>query len=164
MKRSSCITIAIAVVISVFLFANLSHAREIKGKTKSFSRHLVASAVATDGSAVTGPVTVLRSKQEPPGRLLYIGSYSLQVPEGQKVMMVYQKERANGKLKPMTVAQFATDSSGLTRTKQLTVTAALAGGSTAIDLGGIRVKGKLAPPSLNPLTEGDNTNDDTTDQ
>jgi hypothetical protein len=162
MKRNSFITIAI-VLISLFFLASVSHAREIKGKTKSFSRQLVASAVATDGSAVTSPVTVLSSKRLPSGRLLFTGSYSLQVPEGEKVMMVFQKVRANGTLKPKTVAQFATDASGLTRTKQLTVTAALAGGSDAIDLGTIRVKDKFARSSINPLSEVDNDDDGISD-
>ena len=41
--------------------AGISDAREVKGKTKSFSPNLVVSAVATDGSSVTVPVTVVRT-------------------------------------------------------------------------------------------------------
>jgi hypothetical protein len=163
MRRSQFIKSALLAMISVLLVAGISQAREVKGKTKSFCRHLVASAVATDGSAVSGPVTVVKRVQLASGKILYVGKYSLDVPEGRKVMMVFQKVRANGTLKPKTVAEFATDDTGLLDTTQFTVTAPLIGGSLAIDLGRIKVRGRLATPQLNPLEDVDNDNDGISD-
>lgn len=163
MRRNRFIKIALLVLMSVFLVAGVSQAREVKGKTKSFCRHLVASAVATDGSAVTDQVTVVKQVRLASGEILYIGRYSLEVPEGQKIMMVFQKVRANGTLRPKTVAQFATDDTGLSETTQFTVTAPLIGGSLAIDLGKIKVRGRVATTQLNPLEDVDNDDDSISD-
>ena len=163
MRRNQFVKIALLALMIVLLVAGISEAREVKGKTKSLWRHLAASAVATDGSAVTEPVTVVKQVHLASGKILYIGRYSLEVPEGQKVMMVFQKVRANGTFKPKTVAQFATDGTGLSETTQFTVTAPLIAGSLAIDLGRIKVRGRVATPQLNPLEDVDNDNDGISD-
>ena len=79
-------------------------------------------------------MTVVKQVRLASGQILYVGSYSLEVPEGQKVMIVLQKVRANGTLKPKTVAQFATDDTGVKRTKQFRETASLPGAQAAINL------------------------------
>ena len=151
MKSKSFWGVALSVLACVFLVASVSEARQIKGKTKSYFRKLVVSVIATDGSATTAPVNVVRKIRTDSG-ILRIGRYTLQVPEGQKVMIVFQKKiTKNGRLIPKTVARFATDASGLTRTTQLNVTAALPGGSEAIGLGKIMVKRKFAKPRRIPV-------------
>lgn len=163
MRGNRFIKIALLAMISVLLVAGISQAREVKGKTKSFCSHLVASAIATDGSATTSPVTVVRQVRLASGKIRYFGVYSLEVPEGQKVMMVFQKVMADGTLKPKTVAAFATDDTGLKSTKQFGVTPPLPGGLPAINLGMIKVMNTLAVPLLNPLTQVDNDNDGISD-
>jgi hypothetical protein len=163
MRRNQFVRITLLTVLGLFFVARISQAREVKGITKSFCRHLVASAVATDGSAVTDPVTIVKQVRLASGKIFYIGRYSLEVPEGQKVMMVFQKVRANGTLKPKTVARFAADNAGLSETTQFTVTAQMIGGSLAIDLGKINVRHRIATSQLNPLEDVDNDDDGISD-
>jgi len=163
MRRNQFVRIILLTVLGLFFVASINQAREVKGITKSFCRHLVASAVATDGSAVTDPVTIVKQVRLASGKIFYIGRYSLEVPEGQKVMMVFQKVRANGTLKPKTVARFAADNAGLSETTQFTVTAQMIGGSLAIDLGKINVRHRIATSQLNPLEDVDNDDDGISD-
>jgi hypothetical protein len=163
MKGTGFLRVVLLMVLGVFLVTSIGEAREIKGKTKFSSRNLVVSAIATDGSATTVPVTFIRKRETDSGTV-FIGKYSLEVPDGQKVMIVFQKLRKRtGTLKPKTVARFAKDVSGLTRTTQLNVTQSPLGGSEAIDLGAIRVKRKFAKPKNNPLEDVDNDGDGTSD-
>lgn len=154
MRGYKFVKFAVLAIISVFIIATVGQAREIKGGTKSFDKHILAAAIDTDGSSVAVPVTVIKRVN---GK--YIGNYSLEVPEGRRVMIVFQKVKANGTLKAKTVARFATDASGLSKTSQFTVTAGL----QAIDLGFITVNSILAKPKINPLSEVDNDDDGISD-
>jgi hypothetical protein len=161
MKRRFLVFCVFALLCAL-LAANAGEARQIKGKTKAFDKNLLACAIATDGSAITAQVTMERRVrvQTPEGEdFAFIGSFSLDVPEGQKVMVAFLKLRSDTRLVPKTVLAFATDATGLTKVMQLGVTAAV----TPIDLGRIRVGRKLAAPEFNPLEAVDNDADGASD-
>ncbi len=157
------LVLAAVALLVVALVAAGAEARQITGRTKSYCQNLVATAVGTDGSCIKAPVNVNRVVQTPAGPK-YIGSYSLEVPEGQEVAVVFNKLKANGSLKPKTEAQFATDATGARKTCRLNVTAPLAGGAAAINLGVTKVMGsRVATASLNPLEDVDEDGDGLSD-
>jgi len=81
--------------------AGISDAREVKGKTKSFSPNLVVSAVATDGSSVTVPVTVVRTVRLATGQIRSSESVSC-LPDSVGQKLTHNKVRLLQKIQTYT--------------------------------------------------------------
>jgi hypothetical protein len=144
---------------SLIVLTGAGNAREVVGTTKSYLPRLAATALATDGSKYTAKVTVTGTQVTSTGKTLYTGTYDVAVPEGKKVLMVFQKLNADGSLTPKTVARFATSPSGLKQTFQFNVTQSPSHDSSPISLGFTKVGAKLAKPEVNPLSEVDDDGD-----
>jgi hypothetical protein len=91
---------------------------------------------------------------------LYMGRYSLEVPEGQKVRIVFSQGRSDGTLQPITVVKFARDTSGFNEALQFRVTRQVPGRGRHMNLGNINVGEPFATPAGgNPLADVDSDGD-----
>jgi hypothetical protein len=157
--RMRRVLLAVALTpVCLGLLANASNAREITGSTKSTNEKLAVMAVATDGSKYTANVTVVRQKQKA-GKTVYFGTYDLDVPEGKKVMVQFNRVNADGSLTPLTTTRFYTSAAHSKQTWMFNVTAPLAGGGEAISFGQTKVGHTNAPPEVNPLLQVDEDGD-----
>lgn len=173
MKANQFAKIAVLVMIGVLFIATAGQARVIKGRTLSYNKKMVATAIATDGSSVSAPVKVVSQVTIHAGLIRYTGRYRLVVPDGQRVMLIFQKVTANGRLIPKTVARFKRTASGLGKTSQFTVPASQAAANIGqvaatavtepINLGIITLDNTFAIPRFNPLSQVDNDTDGISD-
>jgi hypothetical protein len=150
----------IAAAVALGLVSQSAEARIIKGSTVSKYHNLQVSAVDIDGSCVSERVRVV-SQFEGPDGTVYRGRYSLDVPEGAKVSIVFSRVRAGGLLRAKTVANFSDGNGGMST--QIPVTPPLADGSNAISLGRTEVGEPLSTCSRDPLDDVDSDDDSVND-
>lgn len=159
MKRGRLVCTVLFLAIGIFFLADDGDARIIKGKIQSYFPDMVATALSPDGSAVTVPVNVTRVDELATGQKVYTGSYAMDVATSSKVMMLFQKVRADGSLKPKNVLRYRANAGEKSKTRQFIVTA----GATDIKLGMALLFSKLVKPAFNPLQMVDTDSDGTSD-
>ena len=159
--RKSFFAAAVATFSMVFL-AGAADARQIVGSTQAYFAKGAVTALATDGSKYIAKVTVTNTQHLASGKTLYTGTYSLSVPNGKQVMLIFSKVSSVG-LTPKTVAHFTADHATTYKTWHFHVANAPAGGADVLSLGLTKVGGKLAVPESNPEDQVDEDGDGNSD-